>query len=91
MLAQLAKKAHWRLLEENALKEVARDERRGGGGWNFELYEDRDRKPEQAKYREKRKLEALERRPQQLEEGILRCPRHAASLHFTQPANTDAC
>ena len=34
-------------------------------------------------YRKKRKLEVLEQRPQRLEKGILHCPRHAASLHFT--------
>ena len=77
MPPQLATKMHWRLLEENARKEVARDATRG----TRDLDQKRDRKPQQAKSREKRKLEALERRPQQLEEGILHCPRHAAYLN----------
>ena len=36
------------------------------------------RKANQAKHRQKKRMLKLERQPQQLEQGILRCPRHAA-------------
>ena len=68
---QLARKSHWRMLEDNQAKENEREETEARA---------RDRKNNQAKYRQKRKLEAIEQCPQQLENGILRCPWHAASL-----------
>lgn len=66
---QLARKAHWRLLGENQEKESDREQTDVRA---------QARKANQAKHRQKKRNMKLEREPQQLEQGILRCPRHAA-------------
>ena len=69
---QLARKVHWRMLDENQEKE-----------WKREQTDARaeNRRAYQVTHRQKRKLQALEHKPQQLEQGILRCPRYAAQLN----------
>ena len=62
---------HWRLLSENIEKEFDREQERHRTS----------RKDEMAQRQKKRNLDAFERIPHELEQGVYRCPRRVSARH----------
>ena len=62
---------HWRLLSENIQKEKEREREREGPS----------RSDEMAQRLKKRNLDAFERMPHELEQGVYRCPRRVSARH----------
>ena len=68
---------HWRLLSENIEKEFDREQERSLIGSSSRT----SRKDEMAQRQKKRNLDAFERIPHELEQGVYRCPRRVSARH----------